>query len=99
MAHQCEDFILTERDEVVVLGLPDGSSIELPQATIRRSAVLREAMNAGDTATNVSIALPQGVLQDWLQSVNALNAAATTSTGHATDIARNPRILRFLKVR
>ena len=41
---------------------------------------------------------PQGALQDWLQSVDALKAAAT-STGHGTDIALHPRLLHFVRSR
>ena len=78
--------------------LPDGSSVQVPHDIIRRSAMLQEAMHASDTAANVSITLPKGVLQDWLQSVDALKAL-TSSPAHHTDIANDPRLLRYLTVR
>ena len=59
--------------------LPDGSSVQVPQATVRRSATLQEAIRTSDTDSNVSISLPRGVLQDWLQSVDALEAAANAT--------------------
>ena len=97
MKRKFDNITVTERDEGTVLRLPDGSSVEVPQATIRRSAVLQEGINTCDMDTNVSVTLPQGVLQDWLQSVDALNAAAISSEP-STDIANDPRLLRFLKV-
>lgn len=60
--------------------------------------MLQEAIHTSDTTTNVLNTLPRSVLQDWLQGVDALKAAAA-STGHARDIANNPRLLRFLGVR
>ena len=42
--------------------------------------------------------LPRGILQDWLQSFDALKAAAATA-GHGADIAHHPRLLQFLTVR
>ena len=98
MQHEYDQFSVTEMDEGVLLRLPDGSSVEVPQDTIRRSIMLQEAIHACDTAADASISLPQGVLQDWLQSVYALEAAAT-SQGHGTDIARNTHLLRFVRVR
>ena len=100
MTRDVDTITLAESDEGVVLGLPDGSSIDLdvPQTTIRRSAVLQEAIFASGMATNTFITLPQGVLQDWLQSFDALKGA-TTSPWKGTDISRDPRLLRFLNVR
>ena len=89
---------MTDGNDGVVLWLPDGSSIEVPQDTIRRSAMLQEAIKTNDTASNVSITLPLPVLQDWLQSAEALKAAAT-ATGHGVDIANHPRLLYFVRVR
>ena len=60
--------------------------------------MLQEATNNCDTDTNVSVTLPRGVLQDWLQSVDALKAAAD-ATGRDTDIANHPRLLKYLQVR
>ena len=97
MMHEYDNITLIERGEDMVFRLPDGLSVEVPQATIRRSAVLQEAIHTSD-ASGVPIYLPRGVLQDWLQSVEALKAAAT-STGHGTDIASNPRLLQLLRVR
>lgn len=91
-------IIVNYSDEGLVLSLPDGSSIEVPQLTIRRSALLQEAIQTLDAASKVSIQLPRGVLQDWLQCIDALKAAAT-STEHGMDIASNPRLLQFIKVR
>ena len=48
-----------------------GAVAEVPQATIRRSTTLQEAIQSSDAASKVSITLPRGVLQDWLQSVDA----------------------------
>lgn len=88
-----DEFTVTESDDGVALWLPDGSSVGVPQApaTIGRSAVLQEALHASNTASDVSIRLPQGVLQDWLHSVHALKAAATP-TEHGTDISHHPRL-------
>ena len=97
MRRKFDNITVVERDEGIVFCLPDGSSVEVPQATIRRSAVLQEATNNCDTDTNVSVTLPRGVLQDWLQSVDALNAAAISSEP-STEIANDPRLLQFLKV-
>ena len=94
---QCDNFSVSDRDEVVVLSLPDGSSVRVPKDTVRRSALLQEAIQAETNASSVSISLPRGVLQDWLQSVDALKAAPT-STGQGADIAGNPRLLQLLKV-
>ena len=98
MVHEYGTFTLTESDEGVVLRLPDGSSVAVLQATVRRSAVLQDALHSSDTAVILSISLPRGVLQDWLQSVDALTAAASPA-GHGTDIAHHPRLLQFLRVR
>ena len=98
MMHEFDNITLIERDEGVVLCLPDGLSVEVPQDTLRRSAVLQEAIQTSETGTNVSTPLPRGYMQDWLQSVDALMAAAT-STGHGTDIASNPRLLQFIRLR
>ena len=78
--------------------LRHGSSLEVPKDTIRRSALLEEAIHTSDTAEDVSVTLPRGVLQDWLQGIDALTTAST-STEHGTDIAHHPRLLQFLKVR
>ena len=96
MQLEYDTFSATQVDDGVVLRLPDGSFVQVPQHTIRRSVMLQEAIHTCDTAENASISLPQGVLQDWLQSVDALKAA--TSPGRGTDVARNPHLLRFLKV-
>ena len=93
-----DSITLAESDAGVVLWLPDGSSTEVPQYTIRRSAVLQEAIQASDTSDRVSITLPRGVLHDWLQCVDALKAAAATPGGGA-NLSRNPRLLHFLRVR
>ena len=98
MVHEYGTFTLTESDEGVVLRLPDGSSVAVLQATVRRSAVLQEAIQASDTSDRVSITLPRGVLHDWLQCVDALKAAAATPGGGA-NLSRNPRLLHFLRVR
>lgn len=95
------DFVIytaTEMDDGVLLRLPDGASVQVPQATMRRSVMLQQGIHACDTAGNSSISLPHGVLQDWLQSVDTLKASAT-SPGNGTDIARNPHLLRFVRVR
>ena len=42
--------------------------------------------------------MPRGALQDWLQSVEALTAAAA-SPGHGMDLALHPRLLKLLTVR
>ena len=82
----------------MVFGMPDGSSVEVLHGTIRRSTVLQEALTmAMDTATGGSIKLPRGVLQDWLQSVDALKSEANSS-GHGISIAHNPRLMQFLMV-
>ena len=88
---------VTEKDEGVVLWLPDGSSVDVPAATIRRSSVLQEAIHTSDETEDMRISLPRGVLQDWLQSVDALKSE--TGDPNCPDIAQNPRILRFLTVR
>ena len=98
MSHEYDNIPVTEREEDVVLCLPDGSSVQVPQATVRRSATLQEAIRTSDTDSNVSISLPRGVLQDWLQSVDALEAAAH-ATGQGTDIVHHPRLLKYLRVR
>ena len=98
MVHKYDIISMTETDEGFVLCLPDGSSIEVTQVTIRRSAVLQEAIHASREDTNMFITLPRGILQDWLQSLDALKAAAT-SPGRGTDIAHNPRLVQFLKVK
>ena len=62
MVIEYDRFTLTERDEGVVLWLPDGSSVEVPdgssaavpQAAICRSAVLQNALQATDTSTDTS---------------------------------------------
>ena len=71
MKRKYDRITVTEGGEVVTLCLPDGSSAEVPQATIRRSTTLQEAIQSSDAASKVSITLPRGVLQDWLQSVDA----------------------------
>ena len=98
MKRMFDCFTVTERDEDVVFLLPDGSSVAVPNDTVRRSAMLQEAIRTGEGATTVAIALPQGVLQDWIQSVDALKAAATL-TGNSTDVAHHPDLLKFLRVR
>ena len=98
MKRKYDCITVTERDEGVVLLLPDGSSLAVPNDTVRRSAMLQEAIHTGESATYMAITLPQGVVTDWLQSVDALNAAVT-STGHGIDVARHPRLLKFLRVR
>ena len=85
---------MTERDEDVVFLLPDGSSVAVPNDTVCRSAMLQEAIRTGEGATTVAITLPQCVLQDWIQSVDALKAA-TTSTGNSTGFARHPDLLKL----
>ena len=65
---------------------------------IRRSTTLQEAIHTIDSAQEVSITMPRGTLQDRLQSVEALTAAAT-ATGRCTDLAHHPRLLQLLKVR
>ena len=95
---QCDNFSVSDRDEVVVLSLPDGSSVRVPKDTVRRSALLQEAIQAETNASSVSISLPRGVLQDWLQSVDALKAASS-SVQHGMEIAHHPRLLQLLKVR
>ena len=98
MMQEYDNINVTRRDESVVLSFPDGSSTEVPQDTIRRSAMLQEAIHAEDKGAEVSINVPRGFLRDWLQSVDALKATAT-STQRGTDIAPNPRLLQFLRVR
>ena len=98
MLHEYDSITVIELDSAVVLRLPDRSSVEVPQDTIRRSDVLQEALQTSDTGGSVSLLLPRGVLHNWLQGVEALQAAAA-STGHGPDIARNPRLLQFLVVR
>lgn len=97
MVHEYDIISVTERDDVVVCCLPDGSSMEVAQVTIHRSATLQEAIHTSECGANVRITLPRGVLQDWLQSVEALKAAAT-STGDSAGIAHNPHLLKFLRV-
>ena len=96
MAHQYDTFTVTKKDDGVVLRLPDGSCVEVPQATIRRSAVLQEAIHASDTDADMPFSLPRGVLKDWL---DALKAAGRTSPGHGTDIAQYRRLLQLSTVR
>ena len=100
MVLEYDRIAVAERDGLdgIVLRLPDGSSVDVPQATIRRSAVLQEALQTCGTMTNESITLPRGVLQDWLQGVDALKDAADSELKSA-DIANNPRLLPFLRVR
>ena len=97
MVYEYDNITVTESGDGAVLWLPDGSSVEVPQDTIHRSAVLQEAVNTSDVATNETITLPQGILQDWLQSIDALKAAAASTAG--TDIVHHPRLIHFLKVR
>ena len=97
MKRKYDSITITEREDGVILLLPDGSSVEVPQDTIRRSATLQEAIHTEEMGNFVSISLPPGVLQDWLQSVDALKAA-TATTGHGTGLSHNPRLLKFLKV-
>ena len=102
MVHEYDTFSVAESNVGVVFRLLDGSSVEVPQATVRRSAVLQEAIQTSHTAANMSITLPRGALQDWLQSADALKAAATSTTwttGHGTDIAHILRLLQLLRVR
>ena len=97
MAAVFDILSVTARVDGVVLG-PDGSSVEVSHGTIRRSTTLQDALNAAlNSAAGVYIYLPRGVLQDWLQSVDALKSDAT-SAEHSTDIAHNPRLMQFLKV-
>ena len=85
MKRTYDEISVTERSDDVVLWLPDGSSVAAPQATIRRTAVLQEAIKVSDTASSTTITLPRGILQDWLQSIDALRAAEA-STGHALSL-------------
>ena len=94
MSHEYGTITVTEGSEGVTLKLPDGSFVEVSHTTIRRSATLHEAIHTIDSAQKASITMPRGTLQDWLQSVEALTAAAT-----ATDLAHHPRLLQLLKVR
>ena len=96
MLNEYETLMLTDNDEGVVFRLPDGSSVEVPQATVRRSSMLQEALQSSDNATCVPITCPRGVLRDCLQSIDALKAAGTSTGGLGTDMARNPRILNLL---
>lgn len=98
MAAEFDILSVTERDEGVVFGLPDGSSVEVLHGTMRRSTVLQVALNAAmNMDSGVSITLPRGVLQDWLQGIAALKSDASLA-GHGTDIAYNARLMKFLKV-
>lgn len=98
MSHEYDTITVTEGGEGVTLKLPDGSFVEVSHTTIRRSATLQEAIHTIDSAQEVSITMPRGTLQDRLQSVEALTAAAT-ATGRCTDLAHHPRLLQLLKVR
>ena len=49
MSHEYDTIFVTEGDEGVTLKLPDGSSV-VPQATMRRSATLQEAIQTSDAA-------------------------------------------------
>ena len=92
MHREYDQIYVTEMDDGVLFRLPDGLSVEVPQATIRRSVTLQEAIHTCDMAENASISLPQGVLQDCMQSIDALKAAAS---GHGMDIAHHSRLVRF----
>ena len=94
MKRKYDSITFTDRGEDVVLCLPDGLSVAVPQFTVRRSAMLQDAIHASGTATQVSISMPQ----EWLQSVHALKAAAASET-NGMDLAHNPRLLQFLRVR
>ena len=98
MVHDLDDVTVTKSAEGVVLWLPDGSSAEVAEGTMRRSAMLQEAIQTGGKAIEMSITVPQGILLDWLHSVDALKAASTT-TGQGTVLARNTHLLQFLRVR
>ena len=96
MVHEYDTLTVTEKDDGVVLRMPDGSCVEVPQATIHRSAVLQEAIQTSDADADMSFSLPRGVLKDWL---DALKAVGRTSLGHGSDIAQYRRLLQFLTVR
>ena len=98
MFHEYDTITVTEGGEGVTLKLPDGSFVEVSHTTIHRSATLQEAIHTVDSAQDVSITMPRGTVQDWLQSVHELTAAAT-ATGRCTDLAHHPRLLQLLKVR
>ena len=46
MLYEYDNVPVTETDEGVGLSLPDGSSVEVPHATIRRSALLQETLTS-----------------------------------------------------
>ena len=58
---------MTDRVEGVLFTLPDGSSsVGVSKDTVRRSALLQEAMHEENIVSRLSISLPWGLLQDWL---------------------------------
>lgn len=90
----------TVRDKDVTLRLPDGSTATVPQDTLSRSTVLRQAIPCAGNESDVSFSVPKGVLTCWLQSIAALGngfAHAESATAF-TDASKGIQLLGFLKV-
>lgn len=90
----------TVRDEDISLRLPAGSSVNVPQDTLSRSTVLRQALSDGGTEDDLNFTLPSGVLASWLQCTAALKSgfARVKCATPGTDACTGKRLLEFLKV-
>ena len=83
-------------DSAVQLLLLDGSKVHIQQDVISRSSVLQQAVATVDDDGDALLILPTGVLQTWLQSLEAFKGAQRAQT--AFDIPYPPQLLQFMKV-
>lgn len=56
----------------VELQLPDGTKVDVGKIFIARSSLLQQTISESDFAASLSIKLPRGVLQTWLDFDAAL---------------------------
>lgn len=84
------------------LQMPDGSVVEVPQDTVVRSSLLRQAIESVDQDMEIPLVAPTGLLKSWLECLAILNTGASQEHNSITEdsftIGYHPKLLQFLNV-
>lgn len=75
--------IVESQGEYATVRFADGSSLQLPREVLSRSSLLRQALLDSNINADERVAVPDAILQSWLQWLGLFLGTARTSP--ATD--------------
>lgn len=90
---------ISTNSEQATLFWQDSAAVQRPKCVLFRSSLLRQTLPDAEQCSEVSVSLPTGVIQAWLQGLSMLQVHVQASPGEPySPLNRQCEILNCFKV-